>query len=151
MGFTREEERLEESRLRTVHWKRWGPLPQRAGNGERFARITELAATLGAISRTTTPAPAPYRWGEDGIGGICDRHQYTCFAIALWNGRDRILKERLFGLAGDEGKSCRGRQGVLLLPGLHADALLHEVPLQVPAAGVPLPLAGRRERTPQSQ
>jgi hypothetical protein len=44
-----------------------------------------------------------YRWGEDGIGGICDRHQFICFAIALWNGRDPILKERLFGLTGNEG------------------------------------------------
>jgi hypothetical protein len=44
-----------------------------------------------------------YRWSEDGIGGICDRHQLVCFAIALWNGRDPILKERLFGLTGNEG------------------------------------------------
>jgi catechol 2,3-dioxygenase-like lactoylglutathione lyase family enzyme len=42
-----------------------------------------------------------YRWNEDGIGGICDRHQYICFALALWNGRDPILKERLFGLTGN--------------------------------------------------
>ena len=44
-----------------------------------------------------------YRWGEDGIGGISDRHQRVCFALALWNGRDHILKERLFGLTGNEG------------------------------------------------
>ncbi len=44
-----------------------------------------------------------YRWGEDGLGGICDRHQYICFALALWNGKDPILKERLFGLTGNEG------------------------------------------------
>jgi hypothetical protein len=44
-----------------------------------------------------------YRWGEDGIGGICDRHQFICFALALWNGRDPMLKERLFGLSGTEG------------------------------------------------
>ena len=44
-----------------------------------------------------------YRWGEDGIAGICDRFQYICFALALWNGRDPILKERMFGLAGSEG------------------------------------------------
>ena len=44
-----------------------------------------------------------YRWGEDGLGGICDRHQYICFALALWNGKDPILKERLFGLSGNEG------------------------------------------------
>ncbi|MGH7874486.1 MAG: MGH1-like glycoside hydrolase domain-containing protein, partial [Candidatus Binatia bacterium] len=44
-----------------------------------------------------------YRWGEDGLGGICDRHQHICFALALWNGKDPILKERLFGLSGNEG------------------------------------------------
>ena len=44
-----------------------------------------------------------YRWNEDGIAGICDRHQTICFALALWNGRDPILKERLFGLTGNEG------------------------------------------------
>ncbi len=102
MSFTREEERLEESRLKTVHWKRWGPyLSER-----QWGTVREDYGIGGnawgyfphdhARSRT-------YRWGEDGIGGICDRHQYICFAIALWNGRDRILKERLFGLAGNEG------------------------------------------------
>ncbi|MGH9677668.1 MAG: MGH1-like glycoside hydrolase domain-containing protein, partial [Candidatus Acidiferrum sp.] len=44
-----------------------------------------------------------YRWGEDGIGGICDRHQMICFGLAMWNGRDPILKERLFGLTGNQG------------------------------------------------
>src|SRR5262249_20476861 len=44
-----------------------------------------------------------YRWGEDGIAGICDRHQFVCFALSLWNGRDPILKERLFGLSGPQG------------------------------------------------
>ena len=44
-----------------------------------------------------------YRWGEDGLGGISDKHQFICFALALWNGRDPILKERLFGLTGSEG------------------------------------------------
>src|SRR3982750_4245707 len=44
-----------------------------------------------------------FRWNEDGLAGICDRHQLICFALALWNGRDPILKERLFGLNGDEG------------------------------------------------
>ena len=44
-----------------------------------------------------------YRWNEDGLAGICDRQQYLCWALALWNGRDPILKERLFGLNGTEG------------------------------------------------
>ena len=51
-----------------------------------------------------------YRWGEDGIMGISDRHQLVCFALALWNGRDPILKERLFGLSANEGNHAEERQ-----------------------------------------
>ena len=58
---------------------------------------------LGSICRTIIARSKAYRWNEDGLAGICDRHQYICFAIALWNGRDPILKERLFGLTGNEG------------------------------------------------
>ena len=49
-----------------------------------------------------------YRWGEDGIVGICDRHCAITFAVTLWNGKDAILKERLFELTGPEGGLCRG-------------------------------------------
>ena len=97
-----EARRLEESRLRQNHWKRWGPyLSERA-----WGSVREDYSPVGtawdyfphdhARSRT-------YRWNEDGLGGFCDRHQQICFAIALWNGRDSILKERLFGLTGSEG------------------------------------------------
>ena len=97
-----EEKRLEESRQRKVHWKRWGPyLSER-----QWGTVREDYSPHGtawdffphdhARSRT-------YRWGEDGIMGISDRHQLVCFALAMWNGRDPILKERLFGLTGSEG------------------------------------------------
>jgi len=97
-----EERRLEESRQRKVHWKRWGPyLSER-----QWGTVREDYSPHGtawdffphdhARSRT-------YRWGEDGIMGISDRHQLICFALAMWNGRDPILKERLFGLTGSEG------------------------------------------------
>ena len=58
---------------------------------------------LGIPSRTITRGRAAYRWGEDGIAGITDNHGRLCLALALWNGRDPILKERLFGLDGNEG------------------------------------------------
>src|SRR5215468_349181 len=78
--LTAEEQRLEEARLRTKHWKRWGPyLSERA-----WGTVRE-------------------DYSADGIAGISDRHQTICFALALWNGRDPILKERLFGLSGSEG------------------------------------------------
>ncbi len=100
--MTAEEQRLEETRQRKVNWKRWGPyLSERQWGTVREdyspdGTAWEYLPHDHARSRT-------YRWGEDGIAGICDRHQYLCFAFALWNGRDPILKERLFGLTGNEG------------------------------------------------
>src|SRR5215831_12315470 len=100
--FTEEEKRLEESRQRTLHWKRWGPyLSER-----QWGTVREDYSTGGTAWEYFPHDHArsrAYRWGEDGIGGISDRHQLICFALALWNGRDPILKERLFGLGGNEG------------------------------------------------
>jgi hypothetical protein len=97
-----EEKRLQESRSRKVNWKRWGPyLSERA-----WATVREDYSTYGTAWEYLPHDHArskAYRWNEDGIGGICDRQQFICFALALWNGRDPILKERLFGLTGNEG------------------------------------------------
>ena len=101
-SVTHEEIRLEEARTRKAHWQRWGPyLAERAWGTVRedyspYGNAWESLPHDHARSRA-------YRWNEDGIAGICDRHQYICFAVALWNGRDPILKERLFGLTGNEG------------------------------------------------
>lgn len=70
------------------------------GNGTR--RLQSPRNCLGIVPHDHARSRA-YRWNEDGIAGISDRHQYICFAIALWNGRDPILKERVFGLTGNEG------------------------------------------------
>jgi hypothetical protein len=97
-----EQIRIEEMRGRRAHWNRWGPfLAERA-----WATVREDYSADGdawhyfpfehAHQRT-------YRWNEDGLAGICDRHQRICLALALWNGRDPILKERLFGLTGKQG------------------------------------------------
>jgi len=100
--MTQEEIRLQESRERKVHWQRWGPyLSERAWGTVRedyspYGSAWEYFPHDHARSRA-------YRWNEDGVGGICDRRQFICFALALWNGRDPILKERLFGLTGNEG------------------------------------------------
>ncbi len=100
--LTAEEKRLDESRLREKHWKRWGPyLSERA-----WGTVREDYSSNGAAWDYLPHDPArsrAYRWIEDGLAGISDRHQQICFAIALWNGRDPILKERLFGLTGNEG------------------------------------------------
>ena len=98
----KEHERLIEDKNREVYWKRWGPyLSERAwgtvredysANGDAWGYFTFDQARSRA-----------YRWNEDGIAGFCDRHQLICFAVAMWNGHDPFLKERLFGLSGQEG------------------------------------------------
>ncbi|HEX5426077.1 MAG TPA: hypothetical protein VFW94_21185, partial [Candidatus Acidoferrales bacterium] len=97
-----EEKRLQENASRQVYWERWGPyLSERqwgtvredySPNGDAWDYFPHDHARSRA-----------YRWGEDGIAGICDRHQHICFALALWNENDAILKERLFGLTNREG------------------------------------------------
>jgi hypothetical protein len=99
---TAEGSRLASIQQKKGHWNRWGPfISERAWgtvredysvNGEAWNYFPHDHAR----SRT-------YRWNEDGIAGVCDRHQFLCFALALWNGRDPYLKERLFGLTGPEG------------------------------------------------
>ncbi len=100
--MTPEDERIEESRRHTKHWNRWGPyLSER-----QWGTVREDYSPGGTAWEYFPHDHARsrvYRWGEDGIGGICDRHQRTCFALGMWNGRDPILKERLFGLTGHEG------------------------------------------------
>jgi len=99
---TQEEKRLQEARERKAHWKRWGPyLSERA-----WGTVREDYSSYGTAWDHCPHEQArskAYRWNEDGLAGISDRHQYLCFAVALWNGKDPILKERLFGLTGGEG------------------------------------------------
>jgi len=100
--MTAEEKRLEEARSRKSHWRRWGPyLSER-----QWGTVREDYSPHGTAWDYFTHDQArsrAYRWGEDGLAGICDNHQRLCFAVGLWNGRDPILKERAFGLTGKEG------------------------------------------------
>ncbi len=101
-SLTAEEQRLRESQERTANWKRWGPyLSERqwgtvredySPNGDSWSYFPHDHARSRA-----------YRWGEDGILGITDRECRLCFGLAMWNGQDPILKERLYGLTGPEG------------------------------------------------
>src|SRR5205809_1657164 len=100
--MTQEEQRLEAARERTAHWKRWGPyLSEREWGTVREDYSPD--GTAWEYFPHDHARSRAYRWGEDGIGGISDRHQMMCFALASWNGRDPILKERLFGLTGNQG------------------------------------------------
>ena len=87
-----------------------------------------------------------YRWGEDGIAGICDERQRLCLALALWNGARPDPQGADVRPHQRRGQPRRGRQGVLVLPRQHAHALLPEVPVQVPAARVPVRRPRRHER-----
>ncbi len=101
--MTEEERRLEESRTGRRDWKRWGPyVSERAWGTVREDYSAD--GTAWEYFPHDHARSRAYRWSEDGIAGICDRHQLICFAIALWNGRDPILKERLFGLTTNEGQ-----------------------------------------------
>ncbi len=100
--LTAEERRLEESRNRSVHWKRWGPYVSERAWGTVREDYSAGGTAWDYFSHDHARSRA-YRWNEDGLAGICDRHQMMCFGLALWNGRDPILKERLFGLTGNEG------------------------------------------------
>ena len=94
--------RLEEDERRTKNWKRWGPyLAER-----QWGTVREDYSADGSCWTYLPHDHArsrAYRWGEDGLLGVCDREGRLCFALALWNGRDPILKERLFGLTNYEG------------------------------------------------
>jgi len=99
---TNEEIRLDENACREKNWERWGPyLSER-----QWATVREDYSAYGGCWDYFPHDHArsrAYRWGEDGLLGITDRRCRLCFALALWNGRDPILKERLFGLTGSEG------------------------------------------------
>src|SRR5213595_1655604 len=99
---TREEERLGESRDRTAHWKRWGPYLSERAWGTVREDYSPGGTAWDYVPHDHARSRA-YRWNEDGIAGVSDRRQNLCFALAMWNGRDPILKERLFGLTGAEG------------------------------------------------
>src|SRR5436305_2998920 len=97
-----ESERLGDDGRREHNWKRWGPyLSER-----QWGTVREDYSATGECWKYFPHDHArsrAYRWGEDGLLGICDRQGRMCFALALWNGHDPILKERLFGLNGEEG------------------------------------------------
>ena len=99
---TAEEQRLRAAADRSTYWKRWGPYLSERQWGTVREDYSPDGSAWEYFPRDHAHLRA-YRWGEDGLAGISDNHQRLCFALALWNGRDSILKERLFGLSGHEG------------------------------------------------
>jgi hypothetical protein len=97
-----ESERLRECRQAGVPWKKWGPYLSERQWGTVREDYSEDGNAWDYFSHDQSRSRA-YRWGEDGLAGISDNHGVLCFALALWNGKDPILKERLFGLTNSEG------------------------------------------------
>ncbi len=97
-----EQKRLNEAREKAIPWKKWGPYLSERQWGTVREDYSEDGNAWDYFSHDQARSRA-YRWGEDGLAGISDDKQRLCFALALWNGRDPILKERLFGLTNSEG------------------------------------------------
>jgi hypothetical protein len=102
MKQTTEHRRLAAHRERKANWRKWGPYLSERAWGTVREDYSEYGTAWDFFPHDHARSRI-YRWNEDGLAGICDRNQYLCFALALWNGRDPILKERLFGLTGQEG------------------------------------------------
>ena len=126
-----------------------GAVPLRAAVGHGARGLLGRRATAGTTSPHDHARSRAYRWGEDGLLGITDRECRLCFALALWNGRDPILKERLFGLTGPEGNHGEDVKECYYYLDSHADALVPEGALQVSAGRVSLRAAGRGEPPPR--
>jgi hypothetical protein len=102
VAATPEHERLEQARTGEVAWKAWGPYLSERQWGTVREDYSEGGDAWSYFSHDHARSRA-YRWGEDGIAGVCDERQRLCLALALWNGADPILKERMFGLTNAEG------------------------------------------------
>ena len=92
----------EQARIKEPLWKKWGPYVTDRQWGTVREDYSEQGAAWEFVSHDMARSKA-YRWGEEGIAGICDEEQFLCFAVALWNKKDPILKERYFGLTGNQG------------------------------------------------
>ena len=102
MSTTAEHLRLQEDLERRGHWKRWGPYVSERSWGTVREDYSANGDAWSFLSHDMARSKA-YRWGEDGLAGYCDRYQLLSFSLALWNGKDPILKERAFGLVPSEG------------------------------------------------
>ena len=102
MNGSSESKRLKEARDNKAAWKKWGPYLSERQWGTVREDYSDSGDAWEYFSHEQSRSRA-YRWGEDGLGGISDEKQQLCFALALWNGKDPILKERAFGLTNGEG------------------------------------------------
>ena len=102
MAERQEHKRIQETNKSKASWQQWGPYLSERSWGTVREDYSADGTAWEFLPHDHARSKA-YRWGEDGLAGISDDKQYLCFSLALWNGNDPILKERLFGLTGNEG------------------------------------------------
>src|SRR5947207_653205 len=102
MNLTAEQQRLDETKAGQPDWKRWGPFLSERQWGTVREDYSEGGTAWEYFPHDHARSRA-YRWGEDGLAGISDDSQRLCLSLALWNGKDPILKERIFGLTNEQG------------------------------------------------
>ena len=95
--------RLEDANLRRSLWRKWGPYVSERQWGTVREHYSEDGNAWDYFTHDQARSRA-YRWGEDGIGGLCDQRQILCVSLAPWNNADSIIKERMFGLTNSQGK-----------------------------------------------
>ena len=138
--------RSEEGLETASPWYRWGPyLSERAWGTVREDYSADGDAW--AFFPHDHARSRAYRWNEDGMAGLSDLSNRLCLGLALWNGRDPILKERMFGLTNQRGQPRRGRQGVLVVPRRGAQPRLAALALPLSPGRLPVRPAGRGERS----
>ena len=108
--------RLEDGLRQAGDWYRWGPYVSERQWGTVREDYSADGEAWDYLPHDHARSRA-YRWGEDGLAGFCDVEQRLCLGLALWNGRDPILKERAVRADRRAGQPRRGRQGVLVVPG----------------------------------
>ena len=140
-----EHARLEADARREKNWKRWGPYLSERQWGTVREDYSPDGDVLGATSRTTTRAAAPTAGARTACSASAIAQCRLCFALALWNEQRPDPQGAPVRAHRPRGQPRRGRQGALLLPRRHADALVPEGALQVSAGGVPVRAARRRE------
>ena len=129
--------RLQDGLRQASDWYLWGPYVSE----RQWGTVREdYSADGGAWDYFPHDAARSraYRWGEDGLAGFCDVEQRLCLGLALWNGRDPILKERAVRADRGGGEPRRGREGVLVVPGRRPQPRLEPVAVPLPAGGVPV-------------
>jgi hypothetical protein len=129
--------RLENGLRQAGDWYLWGPYVSERQWGTVREDYSADGEAWSYLPHDHARSRA-YRWGEDGMAGFSDVEQRLCLGLALWNGRDPILKERMFGLTGAQANHGGGRQGALVVPGRGSEPRVEPLVLPLPAGRLPV-------------